>query len=130
MRRATSQIGDFDLAERAAELTVRALKLQRRGELRRASLTLREATALDESNAARWMLYAHVLLQLDRDVRKVSVTLDTTEQPRLRPQNPSRTFELHGKDAILVMDQPFSAPSRPTVRLGAAPKRHIPYKIQ
>jgi len=43
---------------------VRALKLQRRGELRRASLTLREATSLEESNAARWMLYAHVLLQL------------------------------------------------------------------
>jgi Flp pilus assembly protein TadD len=64
VRRATSQIGDFDLAERAAELTVRALKLQRRGELRRASLTLREATALDESNAARWMLFARVLLQL------------------------------------------------------------------
>ena len=64
MRRAASHIGDFDIAQRAAELTVRALKLQRRGELRRASLTLREATSLDEANAARWMLYARVLLQL------------------------------------------------------------------
>jgi Flp pilus assembly protein TadD len=27
-------------------------------------LTLREATSLDEANAARWMLYARVLLQL------------------------------------------------------------------
>jgi hypothetical protein len=73
---------------------------------------------------------AHLLLQLDRDVRKVSVTLDTTEQPRLRPQNPSRTFELQGKDAVLVLDQPFSVVSKPAARSGAAPKRHIPYKIQ
>jgi Tfp pilus assembly protein PilF len=59
-----SQIGDFDLANRAEELTLRALKLLRKGELRRGSLILREATALDESNAARWMIYAHLLIQL------------------------------------------------------------------
>jgi len=63
-RVASHSIGDFDIAERAAELTVRALKLQRKGELRRASRTLREATALDESNAPRWMLFAHVLTRL------------------------------------------------------------------
>jgi Flp pilus assembly protein TadD len=64
VRRLASQIGDFDFAERAEELTLRALKLQRRGELRRASLTMREATSLDESNAARWMLFAQMLIRL------------------------------------------------------------------
>jgi Tfp pilus assembly protein PilF len=66
VRRIASQISDFDLASRAEELTLRALRLQRRGELRRASLTLREATAIDESNAARWMIYAHLLIQLSQ----------------------------------------------------------------
>jgi Flp pilus assembly protein TadD len=61
---ASQNIGDFDLANRAEELTLRALKHQRKGELRRASLTLREATALDESNAPRWMFFARVLIQL------------------------------------------------------------------
>lgn len=62
MRRLASQIVDFE--ERAEELTLRSLKLQRKGELRRALLTMREATSLDESNAARWMLFAHMLIQL------------------------------------------------------------------
>lgn len=73
---------------------------------------------------------AHLLLQLDRDVRQVSVTLDTTEQPKLRPQNPSRTFELHGKDTILVMDQSFTDSPKPHHRNSPAPRRHIPYRVQ
>jgi hypothetical protein len=73
---------------------------------------------------------AHLLLQLDRDVRQVSVTLDTTDQPKLRPQNPSRTFELHGRDAVLVMDQSFSAAPKPQNRNPPAPRRHIPYRVQ
>jgi Flp pilus assembly protein TadD len=62
--RRASHVGDFDFADRADELTARALRHQRRGELRRASLILREATALDESSGARWMLLAHVLCRL------------------------------------------------------------------
>lgn len=73
---------------------------------------------------------AHVLLQLDRDVRQVSVTLDTTDQPKLRPQNPSRTFELHGKDTVLVMAQSFTASPKPQHRNSPAPRRHIPYRVQ
>lgn len=73
---------------------------------------------------------AHLLLQLDRDVRQVSVTLDTTDQPKLRPQNPSRTFELHGKDTVLVMDQSFTASRKPQNRNSSAPRRHIPYRVQ
>jgi hypothetical protein len=72
----------------------------------------------------------HLLLQLDRDVRQVSVTLDTTDQPKLRPQNPSRTFELHGRDAVLVMDQSFSPAPKPQNRNSPTPRRHIPYRVQ
>lgn len=73
---------------------------------------------------------AHLLLQLDRDVRQVSVTLDTTDQPKLRPQNPSRTFEIHGNDTVLVMDQSFTTSTKPKSRTAPAPRRHIPYRVQ
>jgi hypothetical protein len=73
---------------------------------------------------------AHLLLQLDRDVRQVSVTLDTTDQPKLRPQNPSRTFALHGKDTVLIMDQSFTASPQPQHPNSPAPRRHIPYRVQ
>ena len=73
---------------------------------------------------------AHLLLQLDRDVRQVSVTLDTTDQPKLRPQNPSRTFDLHGRDAVLVVEQSFTASPKPQNRNSPAPRRHIPYRVQ
>lgn len=74
---------------------------------------------------------AHVLLQLDRGVRQVSVTLDTAQQPKLRPKNPSRTFDLHGRDAVLVMDQAFSkARSMPNSHRPPGPRRHIPFRVQ
>jgi hypothetical protein len=72
---------------------------------------------------------AHLLLELDRDVRAVTVALDTSTQPKLRPQNPSRTFDLHGKDAVLVMAQSFTS-TKPRPHASTAPQRHIPYKIQ
>jgi cytochrome c-type biogenesis protein CcmH/NrfG len=49
---------------RAEELTAKAQKLRRKGELRRAAVTLREACALDESNAARWALLGDVLFRM------------------------------------------------------------------
>lgn len=72
---------------------------------------------------------AHVLLQLDRDVPTVTVALDTSTQPKLRPQNPSRTFDLHGKDAVLVMAQSFTS-TKPRLHSAPLPQRHIPYRIQ
>ncbi len=73
---------------------------------------------------------AHLLLHLDRDVRKLTVALDTTDQPKLRPQNPSRTFDLHGKDTVLVTDQAFVTTPTAHTRPNATPKRHVPYRIQ
>ena len=51
---------------RAAELTARALRLRRKGDLRRAVVALREACALDEANAARWIWLADALGQLGK----------------------------------------------------------------
>jgi Flp pilus assembly protein TadD len=52
-----------DCSERAEELTVRAQKLKRKGELRRAVVVLREACAIEEENAVRWMLLGDVLFR-------------------------------------------------------------------
>jgi hypothetical protein len=73
---------------------------------------------------------AHVLLQRDRASEKLSVTLDTSRNPRLRPQNPTRTFELHGRDAILIVDQAFTEVFRPRHHANTAPTRRVPYKVQ
>ena len=76
---------------------------------------------------------AHVRLQLDRDVRSLSVSLATNDSPTLRPQNPSRVYDLDGQDAMLLLDQSFtterkSAPRR-RVATSATPGKHVPYKI-
>lgn len=72
---------------------------------------------------------AHVLLQRHRAAEKLSVTLDTSRSPGLRPQSPTQVFELHGRDAILVVDQAFTE-TRVSRRPNTTPARHIPYKIQ
>jgi Tfp pilus assembly protein PilF len=62
VRKALSlETNDAPGVERASELTVRALRLRRKGELRRAAVALREACALDESHAARWLWLSDVL---------------------------------------------------------------------
>lgn len=76
---------------------------------------------------------AHVRLQLDRDVRTLPVSLGTNEAPNLRPQNPSRVYDLDGQDAILVFDQSFALErkifARKRVASAATTAKHIPYKI-
>lgn len=73
---------------------------------------------------------AHVALQLDRSVRSVNVTIDTSGRSQLKPLSPSRTFELDGRDAVLLVGQDFSQPkARVTPRPPAAPERHIPYRL-
>lgn len=72
-------------------------------------------------------------LKLDREMRSVSVSLSTAASPSLRPQNPSRVFELDGQDAVLLVDQAFSvdrkSQSRRRVASNAAPNKRIPYRI-
>jgi hypothetical protein len=72
--------------------------------------------------------FAHVLVNVDRTVNKIAVGLDTTGNQYLRPKNPSRVFELSGKDTILLFDQTLVQAPRPT-----RPKvstKYVPYQIK
>jgi Flp pilus assembly protein TadD len=51
---------------RACDLAARAHRLRRRGDLRRAFVALREACALDEHNAPRWLWLADVLVRMGK----------------------------------------------------------------
>ena len=51
---------------------------------------------------------AHVLIPTSRTERRIDVTLDTSCRPEVRPANPTRSFELHQRDAVLVFDQTLS----------------------
>ena len=62
----SARIQEVDFADRADELTARAQKLRRKGELRRAVVTLREACALDERNSARWVMLGDVLFRMGK----------------------------------------------------------------
>jgi hypothetical protein len=71
---------------------------------------------------------AHILLEFARDVRSFEVRLDTTERHDFKPASPSRTFELTGRDAIVLFNQPMSIAPKVVVRRAEA-ARHIPYRI-
>lgn len=60
----STQEADFE--QRARDLTTRAHRLRRKGELRRALTALREACGLDEQHAARWVWLAAVLRLLGK----------------------------------------------------------------
>lgn len=72
---------------------------------------------------------AHVALVVDRNTPSVRVDLDTSSEPALVPQSPSRTFALTGKDSVLVFDQALSRRSRPKPKGTPAPARHIPQRL-
>lgn len=73
---------------------------------------------------------AHFLLSIERTVPTVRVSLDTTGSRLLMPQHPSRTFELHGEDAILVFDQTFSVRRRTKdIASSKVPARRIPQRL-
>lgn len=82
-RRGASVGSSASPLERAHELTCRARRLRRRGESRRALVALREACLLDETSAARWMLYARELAEagkLDDAERAMKQSLYRREQ--------------------------------------------------
>jgi len=74
--------------------------------------------------------HAHVLIEVDRSETSLRVDLDATAEHSLSPQNPGRTFELHGRDAVLLFEQPFSVATRSKPRPSAhPPRRHIPQRL-
>jgi hypothetical protein len=73
---------------------------------------------------------AHVLLRVSRKMNAVNVTLDTSTHQNLRPKNPTRVYELSGRDAILILDQTFvTAPRAVHRHLTTKPSKHIPYRV-
>lgn len=76
---------------------------------------------------------AHIRLLIDREVRALSVSLGTSAAPALRPQNPSRVFDLDGQDAMLLLDQTFSMNQKRfiarRVSSASSPPQHVPYRI-
>jgi Flp pilus assembly protein TadD len=67
VRRATCpRTNDTSVAARAVELTARAHRLRRKGELRRACVAFREACALDEHDAARWLWFGDALARMGK----------------------------------------------------------------
>jgi Flp pilus assembly protein TadD len=67
MRKALCPLHDgAALFERAADLTGRAHRLRRKGELRRAANLYREACALDECDAPRWLWLGSTLARLGK----------------------------------------------------------------
>ena len=73
---------------------------------------------------------AHVLLRVSRKMSAVSVSLDTSTHQNLRPKNPTRIYELSGRDAILILDQTFVTTPRTVHRhFTAQPSKHIPYRV-
>jgi hypothetical protein len=61
----------------------------------------------------------------------VRVVLDTSAQPALRPQNPTKTFTVGSEDAVVLFDQKLEPERKPPVRArkAASPVRHIPYRL-
>lgn len=77
---------------------------------------------------------AHFHLPLDRGVRSLSVSLQTANQPSLRPQSPSRVFELDGNDAVLLVEQSFTSERASRTKRSAPaayvpPKKRVPQRI-
>ncbi len=73
---------------------------------------------------------AQVLLHANRNSKALNVSLDTSARQELRPQNPSRTYELLGRDSVLVFDQTFVTAPKPIYRGGGAkPRRYVPYRV-
>jgi hypothetical protein len=71
---------------------------------------------------------AHVMLRRAAGEGKVEVALDTASQASLKPVSPSRTYDLAGRDAVVLFEQSFST-SAPTVTKSAPVRRHIPIRV-
>jgi hypothetical protein len=71
---------------------------------------------------------AHVLLRVDRSVRKLDVAVDTSARAELTPKNPTRSFELDGRDGVLVFAESFSRSVAPKVRSPGRSK-YVPYRV-
>lgn len=75
--------------------------------------------------------YAYVYFQRPDD-GQIDVLLDTSAQPKLQPQNPSRRFQLQKDDEIFEYEQLFVLEKPKPVkrhRPKAPPPKHIPQRL-
>lgn len=71
---------------------------------------------------------AHVLLKVDRSVRKLDVALDSSQQPDLMPKTPTRSFELDGRDSLILFTETFSTSPKAKAKAPPRPK-YVPYRV-
>jgi hypothetical protein len=57
---------------------------------------------------------AHLMVEGETD-KTVELTVDTTEQPQLRPKSPSARFRLADHDDIVVLAQAFQSPPKAVI---------------
>ncbi len=69
-----------------------------------------------------------ISLTRKRDVPSVTVAVETASRPGLRPRSPSRTYDLDGRDAVLVFDESLRC-ARPLVRGSPLRGRKSPYRL-
>jgi hypothetical protein len=74
--------------------------------------------------------FAHLYVSRDPGTR-VEVSLDTSAQHGLMPQNPSRSFEIAERDALFVFDQSFKQrPTRAPRERAAPAEPPIPTRLR
>jgi len=57
---------------------------------------------------------AHLLVEGESD-KTVELTVDTSEQPELRPKSPSARFKIGARDDVVVLDQSFQTTKKPVL---------------
>jgi len=74
--------------------------------------------------------FAHLHLRSDPGSR-FEVSLDTSSNDKLMPQNPKQVYQIEQKDEVFVFDKSFKLPPKPKAkrRGKAAPKVHIPTRL-
>ena len=71
---------------------------------------------------------AHVLLRRPRGEKAVQLGVDTSSRSALKPVNPTRSYELHGRDAIVLFEPSFVV-NKPQGPRFSAPRRRIPVRV-
>jgi hypothetical protein len=78
--------------------------------------------------------FGHFYLRSDPGAR-FEVSVDTTAQPKLMPQNPQQVFQVETRDDVFVFDRDFKLPPKPkpvrrrAAKPAAEPELHIPIKL-
>ncbi len=70
---------------------------------------------------------AHLVIEAESD-KTIELTVDTSEQPLLRPKSPTARFRMPSRDDVVVLEQSFQAARKPAVRI--QPRASGPVRIR